>query len=57
MPFCDDVVGLVALQVGHKPDAAGVVFEARIVKTLRGWQTTMQTAVPHIPLAPGNLEI
>ncbi len=33
----DDVMRLEALKVSHKADAAGVVFEARIVKTLRRW--------------------
>jgi hypothetical protein len=52
----DDVVRLVALKVGHESDAAGVVFEARVVETLRRRQTTMQTAVSHIRLIRGKLE-
>ena len=33
----DNVVGLMALDVGDEPDTTGVVLEARIVETLRGW--------------------
>ena len=35
MPFVDDVVGFLALDVGDKADAAGVVLVARVVETLR----------------------
>ena len=35
----DDLVRLFALDIDDKADAAGIVFETRIVKPLFGWQT------------------
>ena len=48
----DDVVGLVALDVGHEADAARIVFVARVVKSLFLRQIGQIRQLPHFQAAP-----
>ena len=43
----DDIVRLLAADVGDKPDTAGVAFVGGVVKTLRRWQTEWDNRVVH----------
>src|SRR5690606_13893284 len=39
----DDLVRLAALDVGDEADAAGILFERRVVETARGGETGIET--------------